>query len=485
VSPFDTTHTPRMRRGSDRSPLDNISTMNMGPENTITADLPPLQGRSAANPVTPHRNVADDNDPMLGTEFRGYRVVRPLASGGMGMVYVAEYVSSLVGAADLKAAVKILKPQLACNDDLVNRFIKEARAATKIKNDGIAKIIAVDRHESGCLYILMELLEGMSLRGRLLREKRIELVKALSVIRQAALILQTAHDAGIVHRDLKPENIFLARDTTAQEGERVKLLDFGIAKLPADAQEQMDTAVGTTMGTARYMPPEQWTNAERVDHRADLYALGCILFEMLCGQSPFVSSGKHDDWQNSIMLKHILDPPPSPRAIVSEIPPAIEDIILRLLQKDPARRFESAKALVVALDAVGDSRDPRRPPMGLDSEPCGQAGTLAGTSTRTTCHWTEKDARQVLARAEREGRSIRAMARELGVSPQRLYRWRKRLRDEDMHGMAGFGEMRGRSARQIQPFAVQTRNGRSVAVWPGFDAAEFARLLAVVEEPEY
>jgi serine/threonine protein kinase len=336
-----------------------MAAMEVGPKDRITADLAPLQGRAAVNPVTPRGDVAGGKDPIIGAEFRGYRVIRPLASGGMGTVYVAEYVSSLEGAGELMAAVKILKPELACNDDFVERFIKEARAATKIKNDGIAKVMAVDRHESGCLYILMELLEGVSLRERLMREKRIELGKALSIIRQSALILQAAHDAGIVHRDLKPENIFLARDTTMYDGERVKVLDFGIAKLPADAQEHGITAVGTMMGTARYIPPEQWTNAESVDHRADLYALGCILFEMLCGQSPFVPSDKQEDWQSSLMLEHAVAPPPRPRALSGEIPPDVEDIILCLLQKHPDRRFESARALVAALDAAGDPQPPR------------------------------------------------------------------------------------------------------------------------------
>jgi eukaryotic-like serine/threonine-protein kinase len=296
--------------------------------------------------------VRDADDALvLGAQFRGYRVTHRIGSGGMGTVYAAEYVSSLHTETALRAVVKILKPALAQQQAIVDRFIQEAQIAARIKNDGIAKVIAVDRHESGHLYILMEMFDGESLGARLRREQRLDLEQAVSIVWQCSVVLQAAHQVHVVHRDLKPDNVFLVEDATVSRGEKVKILDFGIAKLVMAAPATGDRAGRAVLGTPAYMSPEQCMNPETVDHRTDLYALGCIFFQMLCGRLPFVPL-LPADWREQVMNAHLHEPPPSLGSLVPGIPPEIDAMIARLLCKDPAERYQSAADLIAALDEL-------------------------------------------------------------------------------------------------------------------------------------
>jgi len=202
-----------------------------------------------------------------------YQITGTIGQGGMGQVYLARH--TLLGR---PAAVKMLLPVFSQDPEQVARFFNEARAATAVRHAGIVEIYDFGFHTDGCAYIAMEFLEGESLASRLARG-RAPVTSALAVARQIANVLASAHAKGIVHRDLKPDNVFLVPDSELPSGERVKVLDFGIAKLTADVGQAHMTRTGSIMGTPSYMAPEQCRGVP-VDQRADLYSLGCILFEI-------------------------------------------------------------------------------------------------------------------------------------------------------------------------------------------------------------
>jgi eukaryotic-like serine/threonine-protein kinase len=214
-----------------------------------------------------------------GGVFGQYRVTDVLGEGGMGVVYAAEHM--LLGR---PAAVKLLLPELSRKQEIVQRFFNEARAATAIRHPGIVEIYDFGWTTDGAGFIVMELLEGETLRTR--RKKgRMPWPAALAVTRQIAGALGAAHAKGIVHRDLKPDNVFLVPDPEVPGGERIKLLDFGIAKLADSPAGQHKTRTGAVIGTPTYMAPEQCRGVE-VDARPDLYALGCILVRALQPSQP-------------------------------------------------------------------------------------------------------------------------------------------------------------------------------------------------------
>ncbi|HUQ03996.1 MAG TPA: protein kinase [Kofleriaceae bacterium] len=279
---------------------------------------------------------------MLGQSLGSYTIERELGRGGMGAVYAA--VHGLLGR---RAAVKVLLPELSRNQDHVQRFFNEARAATAINHPSIVEIYDFGWSPDGSAYIVMELMDGESLSARLRRLRRLPVANALTVARQIANALAAAHKAGIVHRDLKPDNVFLVPDIEVAGGERVKLLDFGIAKLAADGGVSR-TTTGAIMGTPLYMSPEQCEGARQVDHRTDLYALGCILFEMITGRVPFVHEGV-----GGLIGMHLYVAPPELRSLAPEAPAEVEAIVARLLAKKPDERFQTADELSAALARAG------------------------------------------------------------------------------------------------------------------------------------
>ncbi|HTJ41764.1 MAG TPA: serine/threonine-protein kinase [Kofleriaceae bacterium] len=289
---------------------------------------------------------------MIGEVLGNYRVLQKIGEGGMGAVYLAEH--QLIGR---QAALKVLLREMSHRQDLVTRFFNEARAATAVKHPGIVEIYDFGYHHDGSAYIVMEFLEGESLQMRLRRAGTLPEARAAALCRQVAGALGAAHGKGIVHRDLKPDNIFIVRDPDIAEGERTKILDFGIAKLattelPAGATPM--TRTGMVMGTPAYMSPEQCKGAGAVDARADLYALGCILFEMVCGRAPFVAEGAGE-----VMAQHIYAPVPQPSSL-KPVTPALEQVLLRALAKEPAHRFQSADEMIHALQiAVPSGTFPR------------------------------------------------------------------------------------------------------------------------------
>ena len=291
---------------------------------------------------------------MLGRSLGNYQVVSKIGEGGMGIVYLARHATL-----GRPAAVKVLHPEMSSNQDIVARFFNEARAATAVRHPGIVEVFDFGFLEDRTAYIVMEYLDGESLAARM-RRARSPIVVTLTIVRAIARSLQAAHEHGIVHRDLKPDNVFLVPDPELPGGERVKLLDFGIAKL-AVVGEASHTRTGTVMGTPTYMAPEQCRGAGSVDHRADLYALGCVAYEMLCGQPPFVADGPGD-----VIARHLYFQPSPLRSHRPDIPAELDDLVLWLLQKDPGARPATATDFVRAVDsvlAVTPPSAPRTEPM--------------------------------------------------------------------------------------------------------------------------
>jgi len=280
-------------------------------------------------------------DLQPGAKVGEYVVDRKLAEGGMGAVYAGHH--PVIGK---KVAVKVLAPQCAAVPDLVRRFAEEARAVNKIGHPNIIDIFSFGTLPDARPYFVMEFLEGASL-GERLEAGDLKPEETRRILRQICSALEAAHRAGIVHRDLKPENIWIA--SPAHEDSYAKVLDFGIAKL-LDSPTGQRTQTGAAMGTPRYMAPEQCMGKD-VGPRADLYSLGVILYEMFAGVPPF-----RGDTFGELLYQH-MSMTPDPPSKHRPIDPALEQVILACLEKDPQRRPETAKDLATQLDlAFGGGR---------------------------------------------------------------------------------------------------------------------------------
>jgi serine/threonine-protein kinase len=273
-----------------------------------------------------------------GTQIGAYRVLKQIGEGGMGAVWLAEHV--MLGR---RAALKVLHSEYSSKQEIVGRFFNEARAATAISDPGIVQVFDFGYHTDGSAYIVMELLDGEPLDKRLARVGTLPPADVLRVMRQVASALGAAHAQGIVHRDLKPENIFLVRDPEVPGGERAKILDFGIAKLSGESKG-IKTHTAALMGTPLYMSPEQCRGAGRVDARADIYSLGCVLFALVVGRPPFEAEG-----MGEVISMHLREPAPLASSRASGVPPALDRLIARCLAKDPNERPASGKELAAAL----------------------------------------------------------------------------------------------------------------------------------------
>jgi hypothetical protein len=262
----------------------------------------------------------------------------------MGAVYLAEHPE--IGR---KVAVKVLRSEFSRDDQLLGRFLNEARAANAIRHPNIIEILDSGTTDAGMPYLVMELLEGEVMAGRLRRLGKFPLPTALEFAYQTASAVGAAHRKGIVHRDLKPDNLFIVPDENDPARERIKVLDFGIAKLQVHAMgDSVKTRTGTLMGTPVYMSPEQAMGTREVDHRSDVYSLGVILFEMICGKPPFFSEGFGE-----LVHLHLNVPPPSPRSLMPTLSPGAEALILKTLAKKPDDRFPSMVALQEAIKQLG------------------------------------------------------------------------------------------------------------------------------------
>jgi serine/threonine-protein kinase len=281
---------------------------------------------------------------MIGEQFGNYRATALLGEGGMGSVYLAEH-----PAIGRRVAVKVLHSNYTRDEQLLARFLNEARAANAIRHPNIIEILDSGVQPNGTPFLVMELLEGESLGTRLRREGALQIATALEFAYQTASALGAAHKKGIVHRDLKPDNLYVIADPHEPERERIKVLDFGIAKLQqGPSSDSVKTRTGTLMGTPIYMSPEQCRGTKAIDHRSDMYSLGVILYEMLVGHPPFVSEGFGE-----LVNMHLNIAPTPLRTERPEIPTAVDALVLKMLSKNPDERYADMAELQAALKGSG------------------------------------------------------------------------------------------------------------------------------------
>ncbi|HET6150702.1 MAG TPA: serine/threonine-protein kinase, partial [Polyangia bacterium] len=282
-----------------------------------------------------------------------FQLLRTLGEGGMGVVFEAEHVTM-----HRRAAIKVLRSELIKDEQAIRRFFNEARATNEVRHPGIVQIYDCGTREDGSPWLIMELLEGETLSRRMARLGPMPTAEVITLGTQTASVLEAAHRAGIIHRDLKPDNLFIVNNQETPTGERIKVLDFGIAKLTSSGgAKSMHTQTGMLMGTPLYMSPEQCRGVGHVDARSDIYSFGLILYQMVSGDLPFVSEGMGELFD--MQMNH---PPPPLERKVPGIAPALADMIYRTLKKDPSERFQTMAELQRALVAAGEAPRPAAPP---------------------------------------------------------------------------------------------------------------------------
>ena len=281
--------------------------------------------------------------PDVGRLIGPYRVVREVGRGGMGVVY--EAIHERIGQ---RVALKMLSARLAASARGQERCMREARACCQVQHPGLVRILDYKQLDDGTPYIVMEYLDGQLLRERL--RQPLSLAEVIRVASQLAAALAAAHREGIVHRDLKPENVMLVADGEAPGGERVKILDFGIAKfLDAPDLQTLSESAAAPLGTPAYMSPEQCQAQAQIDGRSDVYALGVMLYEMACGRLPFVADSVRQ------LFLHVHQNPKPPSHYQPAVPLGLDALVMRMLAKVPTRRPSMAE---VAAALQGPLLDP-------------------------------------------------------------------------------------------------------------------------------
>jgi serine/threonine-protein kinase len=335
-------------------------------------DLPPSRRdqpeKLAPSPLA-HTLPEPTADPLVGQLVAGrYRVLGQLGEGGMGNVYRA--VQETI---EKKVALKVLKAEYSSSPDMVVRFHREAVSACRIKHPNVVDVFDLGQLEDGRFYIAMDLLEGRDLADVLSKAGSLPAQRAVTIALQICRALNAAHQSGIVHRDLKPENVFLHR--TSDGDEIVKIVDFGIAHLLAQEPDRRKsapmiehaadgsrklTSAGMIFGTPEYMAPEQ-ASGGNIDHRADIYATGIILYKMLTGHAPFSGESFLE-----VLEKQVTQPPPRMSKVKSDldIPKELEQVVMRSLAKKPDERFATmarfARAIAYAGRDLGRGRGKAR-----------------------------------------------------------------------------------------------------------------------------
>jgi eukaryotic-like serine/threonine-protein kinase len=304
------------------------------------------------------------NDPLL-QRFQAllegqYAIERELGRGGMATVYLAR---------DLRhgrtVAIKLLQPEITTSLT-AERFLREIQITAKLQHPNILGLIDSGAQEGLCYYVMPHV-EGESLRDRLLWEKQLAVDTAVDVAIEVCSALAYAHSRGVVHRDIKPENILFSA------GHAI-VADFGIARAISEGQRSI-TAVGIPLGTPPYMSPEQAQGLDNIDHRSDLYALACMLFEMVAGRPPFVgvSIGK-------VIQQHLQSPPPSVREFRPDAPAALDPILGKALVKDPGGRYQSAEEMLGALRLVAAAETLERSMPGSTREAPAAPAAIPGSA---------------------------------------------------------------------------------------------------------
>ncbi len=283
-------------------------------------------------------------DPYLGRQLMGqFQLVAACGRGATGTVYRA-----MQSSMDRQVAVKVLSSELLTDPSIIKRFVREARAGARLSHPNIATVHLVGQTDEGVPYIVMEYIEGPPLSALLEADAPLPAERILHIGEQIASALCEAHDHGIIHRDLKPENILLTE--RRGEGDVVKVVDFGIAKIVADGMpaDSQVSRLGTIFGTPHYIAPEQASGTE-IDGRADLYSLGCILFQMATGRVPFEGTAGIQ-----VLLRHLREAPPHPRALNPLLPEPLAVLILQLLAKERADRPPGADRVLREMQAISE-----------------------------------------------------------------------------------------------------------------------------------
>ena len=326
----------------ERDPRGEMPNAPATPPEDASETLPPEPSESQEGSA-PRGAVGRAGALPAGTVLGAYRLIDTLGAGAMGIVYLAEHVKL-----GRRVAIKTLRSELASNASQISRFFAEARAVNRIAHENIIEVTDFVESSDGPSYYVMELLRGATLERTLADEGALPPERAVGIAVQVASALEAVHEAGIVHRDLKPENLFLIE--RGGRSDFVKLLDFGIAKLMDAEQDGVKrTAAGAMLGTPQYMAPEQATGRP-ADRRADIYALGVMLHEMLTGAPPFEAKTIGE-----VILKHLGDvpePPSKAKGIRAPVPAALDEIVRRCLEKSAAKRYQSMTDVVAALRAL-------------------------------------------------------------------------------------------------------------------------------------
>ncbi len=289
--------------------------------------------------ATPPPDGSSGYQNLIGSTVDGkYQVEGLIGFGGMGAVFSAKhiFIGNIV-------ALKIILPGIGMDPSISERFLREARAAAVIDHPNAIKVTDFGKFGE-MLYLVMEYVQGVSLKKLITHEKKIAPMRSVTILEQACWAIDAANDNGIIHRDIKPDNIMLK--TNEQGRLTVKMLDFGIAKMNANVESQL-TGAGTILGTAQYMSPEQCRGDEIIDRRADVYSLGVVAFEMLTGRLPFISSTL-----TGLLVKQISDAPPPLRTIDDSIPASVEIVVAKCLSKNPESRYATAGAFADAYKAA-------------------------------------------------------------------------------------------------------------------------------------
>lgn len=289
-------------------------------------------------PLQADATIADvPTDPLLGRVFEGkYRLDEQLGGGGMGTVYRATHL--LI---DRPVALKVLSQRFVGDQTAQQRFRREARAAGRMQHPNAVTVTDFGATEDGYLYIVMELLEGRTLRDLLAHEAPLDPARAVAIMLQACAAVGAAHEAGLIHRDLKPANILIEQRPNVAAV--VKVLDFGVAKFAVEEHDEdypTLTQVGAIIGTPRYMSPEQCSGAAPLTPASDVYSLGIILYEMLTGTVPFSAEAPL-----ALALKQVSEAPRPLRELVPSVPAQLERVVMHALAKDPQARPSSANEL--------------------------------------------------------------------------------------------------------------------------------------------
>ncbi|HRH00890.1 MAG TPA: serine/threonine-protein kinase, partial [Polyangiaceae bacterium] len=309
-------------------------------------------------PLLADRPLPEAVDPLIGQVLnQTFRVIRLIGEGGMGKVYEARHLRL----GDQRFAVKVLLPEFAQNAEIVARFQREAESASSISHPNVVQVIDVHRTREGAPYLVAEFLDGEELGAFVDKVGRLGVPFAVGIARQVCRGLAAAHAKGVVHRDMKPENVFLLRQQAGEQGvPRVKIIDFGVSRVK-DHDINL-TQAGVILGTPSFMSPEQ-ARAEVVDERADIYAVGAVLYNLLTGQRPFDAD---DPTRTLIML--LTEELPPVRQTNPSVPPGLDEVIRVCLAKNKEERFRSMAELDAALapfDALDAQRASAPPPLPL------------------------------------------------------------------------------------------------------------------------